>query len=91
MQPNLTTLRCYQGKNKYVLLNLNSMKKVFIIQKFNLKYGYVSVHHYCFESESDALHAVDELKHISSETEMINIEDIDKYYVFNVLPIEILK
>ncbi len=66
------------------------MKKVFIIQKFDLKRGLFSTPSVCFSTESEALHYSNEYKRICSETEGIDLDIIDKHYIFSILPLDLL-
>ncbi len=67
------------------------MKQVFIIHRFDLKTGSVFVPSVYFSSETCALHYVDELKRIVSETLEVELPIVEQRYIFNVIPLDFLQ
>lgn len=65
------------------------MKKVFIIQTLDLKHSGCLISPSCFKSEKMALQHVNEMKRVYADLAGIDIDSIEKRYVFNVLTLDV--
>lgn len=66
------------------------MKKIFIIQTFDLRHGSMSVSPVCFSSEEEALKYVHNSMRIKCRNQNLTWEQVRRLYTYNVLSLDFL-